>query len=176
MLKNQIWVWCLFLACMSAYAQQLSLVELGIDGLTCSQCMRSVEVALRKQVGVETVRVDLQATIAYVEVNDEVQLPLLKRAVEQAGFSVRSMALVFSAPMSIASCMKWGGGCLFWQSGGKDTEPLKKVYVAGASILSKRAYKQWYRTHRLPPQVACAECLTNVWYVSKIPYDEATTE
>lgn len=164
----------LWLLSISVYAQEY-VVELGIDGLTCSQCMRSVEIALRKQPGVEAVRVDLQATIAYVETNEKLQLPLLKRAVEEAGFSVRSVALLFVSPVAIASCTRLAGGCLLWLPGEENDTPLLRVYVAGRTILSKRAYKQWVRRHSLPAQ-ACAECLSNIWYVSKTPYDEPADE
>jgi len=175
MLKNQICLLLLGLMHIGGYAQQIKRVELGIDGLTCSQCMRSVEIALRKQPGVEAVQVDLQATTAYVETNERLQLPLLKHAVEQAGFSVRSVALFFASPLPITSCMKQGGGCLVWLQEEENTAAWQKVYVAGRTILSKRAYKQWARRHLLPAQ-ACADCLSNVWYVSKAPYDETAVK
>ncbi|WP_051633233.1 heavy-metal-associated domain-containing protein [Thermonema rossianum] len=174
MLKNQIGLLGLWLLSISVYAQHYT-VELGVDGLTCSQCMRSVEIALRKQPGVQSVWVDLQATIAYVEVGREGQLPLLKKAVEEAGFSVRSMSLLFTSATRVTSCMMWGGGCLVWLPEEESDTPLQRVYVAGRTILSKRAYKQWHRRHSLPAQ-ACTECLSNIWYVSKTPYDEPADE
>lgn len=65
--------------------------ELGIDGLTCSQCSRSVEMKLRTLYFVQDVQMNLENNIAQIHFlpGKTVEIDKLAKAVFDAGFSVR---------------------------------------------------------------------------------------
>ncbi len=58
--------------------------------MTCGNCARSVERKLSASPGVSSARVDLAGGTATVEFDaDRTQLPELRRAIEQLGYTVR---------------------------------------------------------------------------------------
>jgi len=66
---------------------------LQASGLTCSMCSKAVKVALEKVPDVQEVKVDLknqEYTVVFKE-TDKVDFDALKKAVEDAGFSVASL-------------------------------------------------------------------------------------
>lgn len=60
--------------------------ELRITGMTCKNCVRHVESALRKRPGVAQVAVDLERGLAVVEHGDEVTASALCEVVADAGY------------------------------------------------------------------------------------------
>lgn len=86
----KIFVFCL-LSISSCLHAQFRQVSIGVNGLTCSQCSRSVEMQLRKLPFVKDIRMDLEHTegrILFKE-NKPVNIKAIARAVKDAGFSVR---------------------------------------------------------------------------------------
>jgi copper chaperone CopZ len=75
---------------ISAHAQFIS-ATIGINGLTCSQCSRSVEMQLRKLSFVKDVKMDLEQTrgTIFFKENKKVNIASIANAVKDAGFSVR---------------------------------------------------------------------------------------
>jgi len=66
-------------------------VTLGISGMTCGGCVRSVTNVLKAQDGVAKAEVSLEKNNAVVEYDpSKVQVTQLKRSVEEAGFEVAS--------------------------------------------------------------------------------------
>ena len=71
---------------MSMAADRLFLT---IKGMTCGNCARSIERKLASTPGVTKAAVDLQATLATVEYDDELVKPdVLKNAVRELGYEV----------------------------------------------------------------------------------------
>ena len=71
---------------------QFSKASLQASGLTCSMCSKAVKVALEKVPFVQEVKVDIknqEYTIIFKE-NNNADFDALKKAVEDAGFSVAS--------------------------------------------------------------------------------------
>lgn len=70
---------------------QFTKVSIGINGLTCSQCSRSVEIQLRKLPFVKEVNMDLERTegVILFKANKKVNIASIAEAVKDAGFSVR---------------------------------------------------------------------------------------
>ena len=67
--------------------QMKTKIELKVEGMTCSGCVRSVEKKLSTVTGVDSARVDLGAGKATVEYDDSrAQAAQLIAAVEQIGF------------------------------------------------------------------------------------------
>lgn len=78
------------LIAVAGHAQFLQ-ASIGVNGLTCSQCSRSVEMQLRKLSFVKDVRMDLEhteGTLHFVS-NRKVDIDALAKAVKDAGFSIR---------------------------------------------------------------------------------------
>jgi len=70
---------------------QIRSAELGINGLTCAQCSRSVELKLEKLAFIKKIDMDLQQTNAKIFFKDNmaVNFSSIAKAVRDAGFSVR---------------------------------------------------------------------------------------
>jgi copper chaperone CopZ len=75
---------------IAVHAQFIS-ATIGINGLTCSQCSRSVEMQLRKLSFVKDVKMDLEQTrgAIFFKENKKVNIEAIADAVKDAGFSVR---------------------------------------------------------------------------------------
>ena len=64
-------------------------VTLGISGMTCGGCVRSVTNVLKAQDGVAKADVSLEKSNAVIEYDPgKVQVDQLKRSVEEAGFEI----------------------------------------------------------------------------------------
>lgn len=63
--------------------------NLRITGMTCNNCVRHVDQALRAVPGVSAVQVNLQAGSAEVTHDDVATLEALVHAVESAGYEAR---------------------------------------------------------------------------------------
>lgn len=72
-------------------AAQFVSAQVGINGLTCSQCSRSVEMQLRRLSFVRSVTMDLEHTVGTLTFTDgsKVDVKAVAKAVKDAGFSVR---------------------------------------------------------------------------------------
>lgn len=61
--------------------------EIGIDGMTCDNCVRRVEKALRGVVGVKDVRIDRSAALATVTFDTtKTHIPELHDALLKSGY------------------------------------------------------------------------------------------
>jgi copper chaperone CopZ len=74
---------------------QIQQATLGINGLTCSQCSRSVEMQLKKLNFVHSIQMDLEGTKANLtfKSHNAVDYKALAYAVVKAGFSVRFLQI-----------------------------------------------------------------------------------
>jgi copper chaperone CopZ len=73
-------------------------VDIGVNGLTCSMCSRSVEMSLRRLDFVDSVSMSLEKTEGriFLHNNTPVNLQQIAKAVVNAGFSVRFLRVEFS--------------------------------------------------------------------------------
>lgn len=76
---------------VSACSAAIRYVSIGVDGLTCSMCTRSVEMSVRKLDFVDSVVMDLVNTEGrvYIKKNADADFRRIARAITNAGFSVR---------------------------------------------------------------------------------------
>ena len=79
----------LILGDFSAFAQ-FKEATLGVEGLTCSQCTRSVEMSLRRLDFIQDVDMDLENTRAKISFKPKMQIDFfaIAKAVKNAGFSL----------------------------------------------------------------------------------------
>lgn len=82
----------LFIGFNTSYAGIRS-VKVGINGLTCSMCSRTVEKSMLRLPFVERVEMSLEATEAkiFIKPQASVSMKEIARSVKDAGFSVRSV-------------------------------------------------------------------------------------
>jgi copper chaperone CopZ len=73
-------------------------VDIGVNGLTCSACTRSVEMSVSKLYFVESVEMSLEKTEGriYVKEGEPINLKAIAQAVVDAGFSVRFLKVEFN--------------------------------------------------------------------------------
>src|SRR5690606_37128157 len=70
---------------------QITSFQFGVNGLTCSQCSRSVEMQLNKLDFVDSVQLDLEQTVGRIvpKAGAQVQPGYIAKAIKDAGFSIR---------------------------------------------------------------------------------------
>lgn len=76
---------------------EIKLVEIGVEGLTCSGCSRSVEMSLRKLDFVDSVAMDLYNNNGKIFLKSKaiVSIEKIAKAITDSGFSVRYLNAVF---------------------------------------------------------------------------------
>jgi copper chaperone CopZ len=143
----------LLLIFILAFAKQsvaeIKWVEIGVDGLTCSLCSRSVEMSLRRLEFVDSVSMSLEKTEGriYMTPDMPVNLEQIAKAVVNAGFSVRFLRIEFSfkdIPVSRDGSFSYQGQTYQWLdfNGGllKNEVALKLV---DEKFLSRKESSQW---------------------------------
>jgi copper chaperone CopZ len=128
---------------------QFTEVEIGVNGLTCSQCTRSVEMRIRKLDFVDQVQMDLEKTSGTVifKKNRKVDIEQIAQAVKDAGFSVRYLKAYFTFDESDApagTCFRYKGDKYIFvqppQMLLKGNIPLTFV---GSAFMTQRELKKW---------------------------------
>lgn len=62
------------------------ITKIGVNGMSCGHCSKSVKDAISKIAGVENVEVDLQAKIATITSSVAITEELLKDVIEEEGY------------------------------------------------------------------------------------------
>jgi copper chaperone CopZ len=124
-------------------------VDIGVDGLTCSMCSRSVEMSLRRLDFVDSVAMSLEKTEGRVYFNPTtpVNFDQLAKAVVNAGFSVRFVQIEFSfndITVSNDGHFSYLGQAYEWL-GFKNqmTQGAVTLKVVDENFLSKKERLQW---------------------------------
>ena len=140
----------LFLLSSYNVSAQFVSAEIGVNGLTCSACTRSVEMGIRKLDFVQDVQMDLENTKGTITFKPGAKIDMEKvaKAVINAGFSVRYLNAVFKTENTIQISDNY---CFAY---GDDTYQFVKVTAApiqknvtfkflGKEFLSSADYKKW---------------------------------
>lgn len=140
----------IFSLCFSFVSQaQFKEVEVGVNGLTCSQCTRSVEMHIRKLPFVKNVDMNLEHTNGKVFFNEQKKVDVNKiaQAVNDAGFSVRSLQAQFSfdhTNISSGYCFDYAGDQYqFVEVPKKELNGPVTLKFIGENFLPKKDYKKW---------------------------------
>jgi copper chaperone CopZ len=123
-------------------------VQIGVDGLTCSMCTRSVEMAIKKLAFVEVVKMDLkqtQGTITF-KAGQNVNFKQLAKAVKDAGFSVRYLkAIVDDLPTVKNEAVTIGDNTIKLVNAVSDKSNTKAttLVLLGFDYMNKKSLKTW---------------------------------
>jgi copper chaperone CopZ len=131
---------------------QFKEVEIGVNGLTCSQCSRTVEMQIRKLGFVKDVDMNLEHTEGKIFFKNQKKVDVNKiaKAVKDAGFSVRSLEAQFSfdhVNISPGYCFDYGGDKYqFVNVQQKTLNGSVTLKFIGKDFLPKKDYKKWEQT------------------------------
>lgn len=132
---------------------QIGEAKIGVNGLTCSLCVRSVEKSIRELDFVDSVRMNLSQTegTIYFRKSEKISLNALAEKVVDAGFSVRSMEVEidFSRVKQIGDhCFQIGDDLYIFAEGKKSPKKgFSRVILIGENFLTKKEYKKRATVH-----------------------------
>ncbi len=140
---------CLFLFLLSGLPAftQIREVTIGVNGLTCSACTRSVEMQLRKLDFIKDVRMDLESTAGtiYFASGKNIDFENIAAAVKDAGFSVRELIAMieFERDTLLGSCMQLQKDMMIFVKE-PPAEPVQKIRVkfVGKKYLPGPVYRE----------------------------------
>ncbi|MFT6845773.1 MAG: copper chaperone CopZ [Flavobacteriales bacterium] len=140
---------------------QFQSVEIGVNGLTCSVCTRSVEMSIRKLDFIDNVVMDLSNTKGQITITKdaEVSIKAIAKAVTDAGFSVRYLhATFYFNDLSIEENYCWNYENEQYQFVKTKNQTLNGpviVKVLGKKFLSKKEMKKWKPLITNPQENKC---------------------
>jgi copper chaperone CopZ len=122
--------------------------EIGVNGLTCSMCSRSVELAIKKLDFVEGVEMDLEKAHAIIKFKPEAIIDFKKiaKAVKDAGFSVRFLKL------NLDTCPKLENSTItinqnviqiYGNGAGNMEQKAITLTLFGNDFMEKKQLKKW---------------------------------
>lgn len=166
LLRSSLVYGFLFLA--SGLFSQFKWVQIGVDGLTCSMCSKSVEMSIRKLDFVDNVEMNLERTEGKITFKPgaEVNVEKIAQAVVNAGFSVRYLHAGF-----VFDNVNTGNGNCFVFEGRQfqfvKTEPKTlngetTLKFVGKKFQSPKEYKHW----KGDMKPACDKTKGEIYYVT----------
>ena len=155
----------LFLSLAEMRAQFLW-AEIGVDGLTCSACSRSVEMSVRKLDFVDSVVMNLEHTDGkvYFKKSAKVEPDKIAQAVVNAGFSVRFLKANFNFSTTPVKEGQFTFDNTIYHFVKTPAGELKGEHVVtfiGKDFLSKKEFSHW--KNELKP--ISSDKKTKVYYI-----------
>jgi copper chaperone CopZ len=138
------------LLCASIAQAQLQWTTVGIDGLTCSQCLYSVEQSIRRLPTVEEVSMNFNTHEATVKQKIVGYSEILKvgEQVIKAGFSVRflTMTITMDTAYNIANSKITNslGSLVFLGNTKLDRDSTYTFQIIDKRFCKKNIYKPWH--------------------------------
>ncbi|MFI5205900.1 MAG: heavy-metal-associated domain-containing protein, partial [Candidatus Paceibacterales bacterium] len=126
---------------------QFTSAEIGVDGLTCSQCQRGVEMSIRKLDFIQDILVNLEHTNGKItfKSGSKVNMDKIAKAVSDAGFSVRFLKVNFTfnnLNVSDNFCFSYqGDNYQFIKAGNQLLNGEKTIKIVGKNFMSAKEYK-----------------------------------
>ncbi len=158
-------------AVLSASAQIQS-VSIGVNGLTCSQCSRTVEMSIRKLSFVEDVQMNLEHTEGRIIIKkgSKADMGQVAKAVMNAGFSLRYLQadVAFNGQTTVSgACMNLAGDEYVFST--PPPEPVKGVITLkflDKNFLSKSDFKKVQASLTNP----CGTTTGKVYHISYVKH------
>jgi hypothetical protein len=128
-------------------AQPISQIKIGVNGLTCSACTRSVEMSLLRLNFVDSVAMSLENTEGIIYTKELMPLDFNKvaKAVTDAGFSVRFLEANITLDNSSINengCFTLAGINFQWLGYNK-TESTNRFTFIDSPFLPGKEYARW---------------------------------
>ncbi len=147
---------------------QIQSVSIGVNGLTCSQCSRTVEMSLRKLPFVEDVQMNLEHTEGRIEIKkgSKADMEQVAKAVTNAGFSLRYLQadVAFNSQTTVSgSCMSLAGDEYVFST--PPAEPLRGMITLkflDRNFLPKSDFKKIQASLKNP----CGATAGKVYHIS----------
>lgn len=142
---------------------QLRQITIGVNGLTCSQCSKSVYNKLKQLDFVKVIDMDLNHHIAIVQMKDanNYDIDKLAEAIDNAGYSVRNITLEFDkSGLKFEKQMFWSGKNTFNFSS-MEKNDIPQVFSA---ILIGKKYNSDKKMNKLLPE-SFSNYLNNNFFV-----------
>ncbi|MBI4945629.1 MAG: heavy-metal-associated domain-containing protein [Bacteroidetes bacterium] len=152
---------------LNLFAQFRS-AEIGVDGLTCSACSRTVEMSIRKLNFVQDVKMNPERAEGRIifKSNVKVSIEDVAKAVANAGYSLRHLNAVFSFNKLAVKddyCFSFEGNQYqFVKTGVKMLGGEMTLKFLGKEFLSRKEYKKW----ELELKPVCDKSKGAVFYVT----------
>lgn len=132
---------------VSVSAQQISQIKVGVNGMTCSACTRSVEMSLLRLKFVDSVAMSLENTEGVVYTKELMPLDFNKiaKAVTDAGFSVRFLEADFNmsnSPVNENGCFTLRGINFQWVGYNKSASAHRFTFI-DAPFMSGKDFSKW---------------------------------
>lgn len=157
-----------FLLCTQKGLGQFTVAEIGVNGLTCSQCSRSVEMSLLKLDFVKEVQMNLENTNGKITFKKgiEVNLKKIAKAVTDAGFSVGYLRVAYSFNnldiSNPASLTNASGQFCFVNTELKTLHGEILLTVINKEFMPNQEYKKWKELIKK----SCTEVKKESYYVT----------
>lgn len=147
MLKRSLILLCFLVSSAPLFAG-LKWVDVGVNGLTCSMCTRSVEMSLKRLDFVEKVEMDLETTEGRIFFKEgaPVDLNALAKAVVNAGFSVRFLKLQLSfddIPLKDDGSFVFQGQSYQWLGFQNKVKGPVSLRLVDENFLPKKERAEW---------------------------------
>lgn len=141
----------LFVLLMSSLTQSfagLKWVDIGVNGLTCSMCSRSVEMSLRRLDFVNNVVMSLETTEGRVffKPDTPINFDQLAKAIVNAGFSVRFVKLELDftdIPLTTDGSFIFQGQIYQWLDFQKDVKGQVALKLVEENFLPAKERTEW---------------------------------
>jgi copper chaperone CopZ len=143
--------------------------EIGVDGLTCSQCSRSVEMKLRALDFVADVQMNLEQNIGLVTFKEGkvIRLERLGKAVIDAGFTVGYIRALFDfsdTNISPDGTFSYEGQVYQPVNDKPATLPfVAKIQLVGDDFMDTTSWKKWKPAVKRLQQKITSESLFVLW-------------
>lgn len=134
----------LFLTCNGLHAQ-FTTADIAVNGLTCSQCSRSVEMSLKRLDFIEEVEMNLQEPTAHIifKKNKKVDFAKMATAVKDAGFAVRHIKSTYNIEIpSSDACFVYNKQLYYPVSQAKLTQQKLQILLLGKGMISDGELKK----------------------------------
>ena len=127
-------------------AQFISGIKIGVNGLTCSACTRSVEMSLLRLDFIDSVSMSLENTegLIYSKKLYPVDFNKIAQAVTDAGFSVRFLEArlnLSQTEISETGCFTLAGLNFQWLGYHKGTQPKTFAFIDKAFLPGRESSK-----------------------------------
>lgn len=147
---------------MEGLKAQFTTADVAVNGLTCSQCSRSVEMSLKRLDFVASVEMDLQRPTAHIVFGKDKRIDFSKvaAAVRDAGFAVREIRTryEFSEPAA-DGCFIYNKQLYYPVNGGTTAQGNSELLLLGKGMVSDAELKKYQHDEWLASP-KCATTLT----------------